>query len=75
MIKFKKNELKETTEDIIVRCLKTFIQTMIGCIGTSTMFSEINFLTTLNVCVFSTFMCFLMNVYKYLTTKVGDEND
>lgn len=70
-----KEDLKKEAKDVGLRCAKTFIQTMIGCVSTATMFSQIDFSATMSVCAFATFMCFLMNIYKVLSAKVGDEDE
>lgn len=69
------NEFKKEVTDIALRCGKTFVQTVIGCIGSATMFSEVNFSMVLSVSAFSTFMCLLMNFNKLLNTKVGDNDE
>lgn len=71
----KKKEFEKEVTDVALRCAKTFVQTVIGSIGTATMFSEINFPMVLSVSLFSTFLCLLMNVYKILNLKVGDEDE
>jgi hypothetical protein len=75
MFNFKNKELNELLNDLALRCGKTFLQSLIGAIGGAKMFDEVNFSLVLSISLFATFMCLLMNLYKFLSLKVGDKDD
>lgn len=75
MFNFKNKELNKELNDLALRCGKTFVQSIIGTIGSATMFDDINFSFVLSASLFATFMCLLMNVYKLLSLKVGDDGE
>ena len=69
MINFKNKKFNKACEDVALRCVKTFAQSMLGSLTGLTMISEVNFSTVLSTALL---YAFLFNLSKL---KVGDDYD
>lgn len=72
MINFKNKKFNKACEDVALRCIKTFAQSMLGSLTGLTMISEVHFSTVLSTALFSALYAFLFNLSKL---KVGDDYD
>lgn len=72
MINFKNKKFNKACEDVALRCVKTFAQSMLGSLTGLTMISQVNFSTVLSTALFSALYAFLFNLSKL---KVGDYFD